>query len=68
MSSLDRNLSKNTGRYVENMNRKVVFLMIPILKFILKNGLIPIQYFKFKEIHWVTHDEMEFELWLKGPF
>ena len=26
-SSLDQNLSKNTGRYVENMNKKLVFLM-----------------------------------------
>ena len=47
-SSLDRNLSKNTGRYVENMNKKSSFFMIPIPKFIFKNCLIPIWYFKFK--------------------
>ena len=50
MSSPDWNLSKNTGRYVENMNKKVVFFMISIPKFILKNCLRPIWYFKFKEI------------------
>ena len=27
--SPDRNLSKNTGRYVENMNKKVVFSFLP---------------------------------------
>ena len=36
MSSLDENLSKNTGRYVENTNKKSSFFMIPIPKFILK--------------------------------
>ena len=49
-SSLDRNLSKNTWRYVENTNKKVVFFMIPIPKFMLKNCLRPIQYLKFKSI------------------
>ena len=29
-SSPDLNLSKNTGRYVEHTNKKVVFFMIPI--------------------------------------
>ena len=29
MSSLDRNLSKNTERYVENRNKKVVFSFLP---------------------------------------
>ena len=28
-SSPDRNLSKNTGRYVENTNTKVVFFFLP---------------------------------------
>ena len=42
--------------------------MIPITKFILKKCLIPVQYFKFKVISWLTHDDMEFELELKGPF
>ena len=42
--------------------------MIPIPKFILKICLRPIQYFKFKEFHWLKHDDMEFELELKGSF
>ena len=42
--------------------------MIPIPKFILKNCLRPILYFKFKEVSLLTHDDMEFELELKGPF
>ena len=29
MSSLNRNLRKNTGRYVKNMNKKVVFSFLP---------------------------------------
>ena len=49
-SSPDQNFSKNTGRYVENTNKKVVFFMIPIPKFILKRCLRPIRYFKFKAI------------------
>ena len=44
------------------------FFMIPIPKLILKKCLRPIRYFKFKEFHWLTHDDMEFELNLKGPF
>ena len=67
MSSLDWNLSKKPGRYVEN-TKKIVFFMIPIYKFILKKCLRPIRYFKFKAISWLTHDDMEFELKLKGPF
>ena len=42
--------------------------MLPIPKFILKKCLRPIQYFKFKQFHWLTHDDMEFEPKLKGPF
>ena len=43
--------------------------MIPIPKFILKKCLRPIWYFKFKAISLaITHDVMEFELELKGPF
>ena len=42
--------------------------MIPIPKFILKKCLRPIQYLKLKQFHWLTHDDMEFELELKGPF
>ena len=49
-SSPDQNFSKNTGRYVENTIKKSSFFMIPIPKFILKKCLIPIRYFKFKEI------------------
>ena len=49
-SSHDRNLSKNTGRYVENTNKNNSFFMIPIPKFILKFCLRPIGYFKFKAI------------------
>ena len=67
MSSPNRNLSKNTGSYVENTNKKCSFFMIPIPKLILKKCLRPIQYFKFKAIS-LTHDDMEFDLNLKGPF
>ena len=42
--------------------------MIPIPKFILKKCLRPIRYFNLKQFHWLTHDDMEFELELKGPF
>ena len=42
--------------------------MIPIPQFILKKCLRAIRYFKFKSIHWITHDNMEFEFDLKGPF
>ena len=49
-SSPNRNLSKNTGRYVKNTNKKSSFFMIPIPKFILKKCLRPIRYFKFKAI------------------
>ena len=49
-SSPDRNLSKKTGGYVENTNKKSSIFMIPIPKFILKNCLRPIRYFKFKAI------------------
>ena len=47
-SSLDQNLSKNTGRYVENTNKKSSFFMIPIPKFILKNCLRGAPFFNFK--------------------
>ena len=40
--------------------KRVVFFMIPIPKFIY--GIS-----NLKQFHWLTHDEMEFELWLKGP-
>ena len=45
---------------------KVVFFMIPILKFILKKCL---RYgiSNLKQFHWITHDDMELELELKGP-
>ena len=49
-SSLDRNLSKNTRRYVKNTNKKLVLFIIPIPKFILRKCLRPIRYFKFKSI------------------
>ena len=42
--------------------------MIPISKFILKNCLRPIRYFKFKAISLAKHDGIEFELELKGSF
>ena len=42
--------------------------MIPIPKFILKNCLRPISISNLKQFHWLTHDDMEFELKLKGPF
>ena len=57
------------GRYVENTNKKSNFFMIPIPKFILKICLRPIWYFSnLMKFHWLTHDDMEFELVLKGPF
>ena len=43
--------------------------MIPIPKFILKICLRPMyDISNLKQFHWLTHDDMEFELWLKGPF
>ena len=43
--------------------------MTPIPKFILKFFLRTIQYFSnLKKFHWLTHDDMEFELVLKIPF
>ena len=50
MSPPTQNLSKNKGRYVENTNKKSIFFMRPIPKFILKIYLRPIWYFKFKII------------------
>ena len=49
-NSPDRNLSKNTGRYVKNTNKKSSFFMITIPKFILKKCLRPIRYLKIKAI------------------
>ena len=46
-SSPDRNLSKNTGIYVENTDKKSSFFMIPIPKFILKDCLRSIWYFNY---------------------
>ena len=49
--------------------KKVVFFTIPIPKFILKFCLRPSDSISNKnQLHWLTHDEMEFELELKGPF
>ena len=48
--------------------KKVVFFMIPIPKFILKNCLRPYSISNLKQFHWLTHDDMEFELGLKEPF
>ena len=67
-SSPDQNLSKSTGRYVKNTNKKSSFFMIPNPKFILKRCLRPIEYLNLKKFHWLTHDDMEFELEIKGPF
>ena len=39
MSSPDRNLSKNTGRYVENTNKKVVFFYDTYPQIYIKNVL-----------------------------
>ena len=49
--------------------KKVAFFMIPIPKFILKKCLSP-RYgiSNLKQFHWLTHDDMEFQLDLKGPF
>ena len=42
--------------------------MIPIPKIILKLYLRPIGISNLKQLHWLTHDDIEFELRLKGPF
>ena len=67
-SSPDLNLSKNTGRYVKNTNKKVVFYdtypQIYIKKVFKTYMVFQIQ----KQFHWLTHDDMEFKLELKGPF
>ena len=67
-SSLDRNLSKNTWRYVENTNKKVVLFMICIPKFILKIVLEVLPFLILKHFDWPIHDDMEFVLFLEGPF
>ena len=41
--------------------KKVVFLVIPIPKFILKKCLRPIGISNLKQFHWLTNDDMEFE-------
>ena len=64
-SSRNQNLSKDTGRYVENMNKKSSFFMIPISKCILKNCL---RLSNLNQFHSLTHDDMEFEIELKDPF
>ena len=48
--------------------KKVVFFMIPIPKFILKSVEDLYGISNLKQFHWLTHDDMEFELKLKGPF
>ena len=48
--------------------KKVVFFMIPIPKFILKKCLRPIEYLNLNKFHWLTHDDIKFELKLKGRF
>ena len=67
MISLDQNLSKITGRYIKN-TKKNSFFMIPITKFILKIVYDLYGISNLMKFHWLTHDEMQFELWLKGPF
>ena len=42
--------------------------MIPIPKFILKFCLNLYGISNLNQFHWLTHDDMEFELELKGPF
>ena len=49
-SSPDRNLSKNTRRYVENSNKKSSFFNDTYPQIYIKKYLRPIWYFKFKEI------------------
>ena len=51
---------------MSKIETKSSFFMIPIPKFILKKCLRPIS--NLKQFHWITHDDMEFELVLKGPF
>ena len=55
-------------RYVENTNKKVVFFMIPIPKFILKKCLITIRYFKFKSISLANTWWHEILIRVKRPF
>ena len=52
---------------MSKIQKKSIFFMVPIPKFILKICLRLIRDFKFKEML-LTHDDMEFELELKGPF
>ena len=67
-SSPDRNLSKTTGRYVENTNKKSSFFYDTYPQIYIKKCLRPIRYFNLKQFNWLTYDDMEFELELKGPF
>ena len=48
--------------------KKVVFFMIPIAKFILKKCLRPIRISNLNKFHWLTHDDMEFDVKLNDPF
>ena len=68
MGSPDQNLSKNTKRYDKNTNKKVVFFMIPIPKFILNNCLRGAAFWILNNFDWLIHDDMEFVLFLEGPF
>ena len=48
--------------------KKVVFFMIPIPKFILKNCLRGAPFLILKHFDWLIHDDMEFVLFWEGPF
>ena len=67
-SSPSQNLSKNEGRYVENMNKKSSFFYDTYPKIYIKNLFKTKGISNLKQFHSLKHDDMEFELGLKGPF
>ena len=68
-SSPDRNLSKNTGRYVANTNKKSSFFYDTYPQIYIKKSIQDLYSISnLKQFHWLIHDDMEFQLELKGPF
>ena len=66
-SSPNRNLSKNT-RYVENTNKKSSFFYDTYPQIYIKKVYDLYGISNLKQFQWLTHDDMEFELELKGLF
>ena len=48
--------------------KNVVIFMIPIPKFILKICLRGAPFLILKHFDWIIHDDMDFILFLEGPF